>query len=290
MCYRRTAVFHFRHENDPRDNLHLFVCDIQADLFPQENATSPPDSYVCLVSSPEEILSKKTNTVKQVYNAMKKFLRVAESNKVDIDSDASSKGWPRTGVIKSNYNPDWTNREIHCIMKTYRDDGFPIKLEGAILHIFVFKYSARQTDEVIGSYPVNLESIFRSCSILGSGTHTRSKSWRQSMRSSMRKSLSTMHLLPRQGGEAGFHDSHNNMVSVEINGPLLKNGMQTGVLRCTVDAWLVEDSLESAADAAAAAMATDPSQNGASSAADGSESSQAMFSSRHRRIRGGEKR
>ena len=139
----RSSVFNWRAESgSPKDNLHLYVTDISADIFPDKNGGSPPDSYVCLVSSPEEILSQKPTKLKQWSSAIKKAFRVSESTKVDIDSDATSKGWPRSAVIKDDYNPDWQNREIHCIMRTHKEDGFPIKLEGAILHIFCLLYTS----------------------------------------------------------------------------------------------------------------------------------------------------
>ena len=121
------------------ENLHLFVCDLQCDIFPNSEWSSKPDSYVCLVSSPEDIILKKPTKMKQISSAMKKFLKLQEIKAESEEQETPGGGWPRTGKIKNTYNPDWTNREIHCILKTHREDETPINLTGAILHIFVFK-------------------------------------------------------------------------------------------------------------------------------------------------------
>ena len=248
-------------EKSNSENVHLFVNDIQSDIF-QTSEGSPPDTYVCLVSSPEDILLKKPTKFKQAFSAMKKFLKVADSHiGVDIDTaDSAKNGWPRTYVMKKNQNPKWSKQELHCQLKPIRKDGFPINLTGAILHIFVFKYNSRQTDEVIGSYPINLENIFRQCTNSGmNSSSTRQGSWRQSMGQSLKR------MMPGR-------DSTTNMVSLEIDGPLLKNGKQTGRLRCTIDAWLVDNAL-------AATGVLESIQEDRASAA-GSEGSHPMFSSR----------
>ena len=164
---------------------------------------------------------------------MKKFLRLQDIKVENDEQNGPGGGWPRTGKIKNSNNPDWTNREIHCVLKTHREDESPINLTGAILHIFLFKHNGRQTDEVIGSYPINLENVFRSCTLLGS--HSMRTTWRSSVK---RRSFNNI------------RDSHDNIVSVDINGPLLKNGRQTGVLRCTLDAWWINDAVAAANEGA----------------------------------------
>lgn len=233
----RSSTFAWKpREEDKHDSVELFVNDVQADLFEKRSDGSAPDTYVCLVSSPEDILLKKPTKFKQAFNAMAKFLKISESHAgVDIDSaDSAKNGWPRTDVKKKDQNPKWTKQELQCQLKPIRKDGIPINLTGAILHIFVFKYNSRQTDEVIGSYPVNLENVFRQCAN-GGGEDSRSlrqRSWRRQMGHSMKNVVN---------GRAGI--SSGNGVSIPIDGPLLKNGTQTGRLRCTVDAWLVDGAL-----------------------------------------------
>lgn len=245
----RASLFPWRSDDTAKyEDLHLFVCDIQCDLFPNSEWSSKPDSYVCLISSPEDILLKKPTKMKQITSVMKKFLKIQDvkedSGEEKEVKNAHNDGWPRTGKIKNSYNPDWKNREIQCILKTHAEDGTPINLTGAILHIFVFKHNGSQVDSVIGSYPLNLENIYRSCTLLGS--HSMRRSWRKSAKRCKQ-------------------DPHDNMVSLEINGPLIKNGRQTGVLRCTVDAWWIMDAhaANAAAEAEAEALGItdDPSKN-----------------------------
>lgn len=244
----RSSVFPWRSEDTSQyEDLHLFVCDIQCDLFPNSEWSSKPDSYVCLISSPEDILLKKPTKMKQITSVMKKFLKlqdVKEDSGEEKVKNTHNDGWPRTGKIKNSHNPDWKNREIQCILKTHAEDGTPINLTGAILHIFVFKHNGSQVDSVIGSYPLNLENIYRSCTLLGS--HSMRRSWRKSAKRCKQ-------------------EAHDSMVSLEINGPLIKNGRQTGVLRCTVDAWWIMDAHAANANAVAEAegpgITDDPSKN-----------------------------
>ena len=218
-------------EKARNENVHLTVNDIQADILAENSDGSAVDSYVCLVSSPEDILLKKPTKFKQAYSAMKKFLKVSETfdviteafTAVDIDTaDSAKNGWPRTQVMTKSQNPDWSKQELNCHLKPIRKDGFPINLTGAILHIFVFKYNGRQTDEVIGSYPVNLESIFRRCTNYDIEDED-------------------------TGGPKFVGREHKKTITVPIDGPLLKNGKQTGRIRCIIDAWMVENALVSSA-------------------------------------------
>ena len=75
------------------------------------------------------------------------------------------------------------------------------------------------------------------------------RSWRKSVK---RKSVNSI------------REAHDNMVSLDINGPLLKNGRQTGVLRCTVDAWWINDALADA-NAQEVMDPNDPSKSDAAS-------------------------
>ena len=232
-------------EKAKNENVHLTVNDIQANIQAENSDGSAVDSYVCLVSSPEDILLKKPTKFKQAYSAMKKFLNVSENFAgIDIDTaDSAKNGWPRTQVMTKNQNPEWSKEELNCHLKPIRKDGFPINLTGAILHIFVFKYNSRQTDEVIGSYPVNLESIFRRCANFGIDDED-------------------------TGRPKIFGREHKNTITVPIDGPLLKNGKQTGRIRCTIDAWMVENALV----ASAGGGSLDLAQNDAANIADSEDS------------------
>lgn len=222
-----------------RQRLHLFVRDIECDLFPVSEE-SKPSSYVCLVSSPEEILLWPPTRLQQCCSAMKKLFKVKKSS-VDMDQPvqkATANGWPRTVVMNDTLNPKWGDDEIHCILRRHQDDGSPLNLSGAILHLFVFKHHPRQSDEVIGSFPINLEMLFRSVARCGGLTPVENKAVRGSMRG-FRDGVFHDH--------EEIHKAYTNdddIVSREIDGPILKNGYQMGVIRCKLDAWWVDEDFD----------------------------------------------
>jgi len=243
----RTGTFAWKEEEHIRQTevVQLNVSGIQADILVKNSDGDPPDSYVCLVSSPEELLLKKPTTLKQVYSAAKKFLKIGDVV-VDIDKAGSSKsGWPRTRVMKKQEHSTWNDEVLQCPLRPLSKDGIPINLTGAILHIFVFKYNSRQTDEVIGSYPINLEHLFNRCihgddeERSGSENSVARKGvmWAQRIGSTVKTAISNHHDLAENSG-----------VSLSIDGPLLKNGRQTGRLRCNINALLKAPPVEKGGD------------------------------------------
>lgn len=221
-----------------REQLHLFVCDIECDIFPGKDGDQyKPSTYACLVSSPEEVLLAPPTLFEQCCNSVKKFLHINKSS-VDIDITSGGNaptGWPRTPVIKDKLNPKWGQQDIHCILRRHHEDGQPLNLSGAILHLFIFKYNNRHPDEVIGSCPINLELLFRAVAKTDGLSPNPA-------RDSFRKSRSGL-FADRTDEQFRIETNDDNIVSMEVNGPLLKNGNQHGVIRCTLDAWWVDEAL-----------------------------------------------
>jgi hypothetical protein len=260
----RSLVFqwgsHGQHREHEERKFHILVSQVSCEIFPCEDrgasATSSGssiDSYVTLVSSPIELLLKKSTKWKQTKFAVQKFLRLTDPMSDSQSSSTTSDRWPRTPVIKGSNNPVWPNQELHCVLKTQQETGLPVNLTGAILHIFVFKHNGRQTDEVVGSYPVNLERLIRQCASKqcrgDDGTGGTRPTLRRSLRASFR-SLRQLNAAPRGLREA----AGENMFSVNIKGPLLKNGKQTGVLRCLVDTMWLSDAMSRAHGSASMAL------------------------------------
>ncbi|CAB9497934.1 bisphosphate 5-phosphatase A [Seminavis robusta] len=288
------------------ENLHIFVSDIKCEIFPpakptdgRDSSMTVPiaqlasmtgmssissrdfgagslDSYVTLVSSPPELLLKKPTKWTQYGTAVKKFFSVGDKA-VDTDNQNSSTSgeWPRTNVVKKTYNPDFSMRELHCVLKTHQENGFPIFLTGALLHIFVFKYNGRQTDEVIGSYPVNLEELVRKCTaaVSNANNNLHANSRRHQLMAASRRN--------RMGANSTAGD--DSMVSVEIDGPLLKNGKQTGTIRCNVAAWWVNDALVASANAARLGLEGTDVREGAADDGKIESGDGPMFSTRRKR-------
>lgn len=201
------------------------MSDIQCDIFPNENY--PPDTYLCLVSNPPEVLLAPPSLWKRCAASLKKLIHCNADNYHD-----ERVGWPSTPVLKGDNTPDWGDKEIHCTLRTHQSDGSPINLTGAMLHIFLFKYNARQSDEVIGSYAINMEHLLRISAKQGRGINDGEDDtgpWSRSMRF--------------DSNTAPHRQQENVMMSRDIDGPLLRSGMQTAVLRCTMDAWWVDEAL-----------------------------------------------
>jgi C2 domain len=249
----RATVFQWvphghNHEHEER-KLHILVSHVKCEIFPSDDrgahmslSGSSIDSYVTLVSSPNELLLKKPTKWNQAKFAVKKFLSLTDPMCDAQSSSTTSDRWPRTRVIKDTCNPDWSNRELHCVLKTQLENGLPVNLTGAILHIFVFKYNGRQTDEVVGSYPVNLEHLIRqsACNEGRGDGHTGGS--RPAMMRSLRGSFRSLRHL--NAPSRGLREAAGgNTFSININGPLLKNGKQTGVLRCSVDVMWLSDAV-----------------------------------------------
>eukprot|EP00797_Seminavis_robusta_P023501 Sro387_g132040.2 (641) ;mRNA; f:18860-20782 len=254
------------------EKLHIYLSDIQCDIFPKSkssktnnnsegtssnnnNSNSNMDSYVSVVSSPASLLKPpKQSSWRKVMRSFKMSLKKSQSSQLlprqleqqqqlrQFEQEETLARWPHTDTIKNTLNPDWGEEEIHC--KLQRHDprtGQPNNVGGAILHIF-----ARQAPDgqVIGSFPVNLEYLFRLCHA------DTSDDWRESIEELLTSSTSS-------NSGITMHDpsmANSRMVSWDIDGPLLKDGRQTGVIRCSLDAWWTHDGLAHAAKAKSIAM------------------------------------
>jgi len=248
----------FKHPPTERKHLHLFLTDLECDIFPNMINTPKPWTYACLVSSPEEILFAPPTRFQQCHHAVQKwFLSRAPTQRRMASTrirGITAKGWPRTHVIQDAINPSWAEDHLHCILRRHYKDGCPIPLSGAILHLFIFQYKSRQPDEVIGSYPINLEVIYRSLARSEALTPQQMNSmgeayndkynYNHSHYSHRILSSSPKHkdILASSMRNNAMADD-DNIVAMAINGPLLKNGTQTGVIRCSLDAWWVDETL-----------------------------------------------
>ncbi len=197
-----------------------------------------------MVSDPRKLLLSPPSNLQRCVRALRKVSGIQDYSPVDPhDTDR----WPHTVILRETFHPNWKDAEIHCAVKTHHKDGRPINLGGAILHIFLFKDNGRQVNEVIGSYPVNLEYLFRLCAKIDASEHEHAGSWRDLTHETIKKKAS------HHGGT--LYDSANDkMISLDIDGPLLKNGLQTGVIRCSLDAWWVSDGIAQASKASTMKM------------------------------------
>jgi hypothetical protein len=67
-------------------------------------------------------------------------------------------GWPGTTSTPSTFEPNWKNEEIHFKVRTHHEDGAPIDLTGALLHLSVFDYKGSEP-KLVGSFSLNLARL-----------------------------------------------------------------------------------------------------------------------------------
>ena len=150
--------------------------------------------------------------------------------------------------MKNTLNPNWGEEEIHCQIYGYDRHGHPNNLGGAILHIMVIKSPDR---EVIGTFPINLEYLFRLSHDGDVGVETKvvggdeGNNWSQLSKNNIEESL----LSAGRSHGITMHERTPNhpMITWEVNGRLLNNGQQVGIIRCSLDAWWTNDGLAHAA-------------------------------------------
>ncbi len=173
-----------------------------------------------MVSDPRKLLLSPPSNLQRCVRALRKVSGIQDYSPVDPhDTDR----WPHTVILRETFHPNWKDAEIHCAVKTHHKDGRPINLGGAILHIFLFKDNGRQVNEVIGSYPVNLEYLFRLCAKIDASEHEHAGSWRDLTHETIKKKAS------HHGGT--LYDSANDkMISLDIGRPFGKSSGSSGKL------------------------------------------------------------
>lgn len=139
-----------------REKLHLFVSNISCELHP-ELVKDEPSPFVCFVSTPSEACQ---TSLSKLDNLRKKFrLRNMNTKNEDHAISRTTLGWPRTKKLKSTYQPDWAQEEIHFMVRTHGDTGMPIDLTGAMLHIAVFDGKGKAEARLIGTFTLNLAHL-----------------------------------------------------------------------------------------------------------------------------------
>lgn len=168
-CHRKASLlhhFHLRRSQASRDminsanaRLHIFVSDLQCDIFPMDDtgqSISSMDSHICVISSPAKLLLPSRSSWEKVTRAWNNLR--GQVNARGDDDDVMR--WPHTSVAKNTLNPSWGDEEIHCFLQEKDKHGQPNNVGGAVLHIFAME---SPDESVIGSFAINLEYLYRLC-------------------------------------------------------------------------------------------------------------------------------
>jgi hypothetical protein len=153
-------------QKQSREKLHLFVSNITGAIHPDSSKGTAPSPFVRFVSTPSEACQMNISK----WDKFRKKLRVRkrqtkkDENRTSSSSDrgATSRtmsGWPRTKKLKGTYQPDWAQEDIHFVVRTHGDEGLPIDLTGAMLHIAVFDGKMKHESRLIGTFTLNLAHL-----------------------------------------------------------------------------------------------------------------------------------
>lgn len=243
-----------------KERYHLFVSNISCEIYGRTKRStlvdlqrlgsglgdSAPNPYVCLISDPPEALRQK-NALKgwsRVRNAVLKSHRHGSKS-----SFLTAKGYPRSSIQKQTYTANWKTEEICSEIKTHGSDGKPIDLTGAMLRLTIMDYRTSSDDVVMGTFAFNLVDLMRSCrpstrvpsrgdKIRKAPTEVAGSLQRQHQR---RGSL--MNIFRWSAHEVDDDDEEPDPIATaDIDEPLVKNGVETGRIRCTIEAWLMDES------------------------------------------------
>ena len=226
----------YRHRNNVgasrfHKKLHLYLSGVQCDIFPNSSKTSSCgqpgssslDTYVTLISNPMHLLFPPKTQWKKLRRCLRGFRYHHDDDKSSMLAQC-----PSTPVSSNTLNPRWNDEEIHCYIQGCDSKGRPSNVGGAMLHIAVMR---APDDELVGSFPVNLEYLFRQCCGFDDDGDI------------IKKALESSDQTHQLGITMHGSTTRNDMVSWDINGPLLKNGQQTGILRCSLDGFWATDGL-----------------------------------------------
>jgi hypothetical protein len=195
-----------------KERFHLFVTNMKCDIYDpsnksnhpkvgnagsslslvtstlQEIYTGTPNPYLCLISDPVDLLHHPVDRGWRLFwnNAIQRTLRMKSSPKKRNHKSnhhtcfLNTYGFPRSSVQRQRYEAEWDhNEEIHTEIRTHHNDGSPIDMTGAMLHLSVMDHRHSRsvihqttsavtgvvTDYVIGTVSINLVDLMRQCRI-----------------------------------------------------------------------------------------------------------------------------
>ena len=256
-----------------KERFHLFVSEFFCSISSEGKKSNPPNPYVCLISDPPGALQQKVRKGwKKVSHAVRNILGKDRLTTHYV----TAKGWPRSSVQKQTFVANWHDEEIHSEVKTHTVDGIPIDLTGAMLRLTVMDSRSKTDDVVLGTVAFNLVNLIRSCrpstaanmddsrrhdagrekkkkQKLSSGRESSDSVIRPGRRMSMFTSIFRKTGEDSVVGEGGGVGSGNDLDSVtddpdpistvEIDEPILKNGVETGRIHARVEAWWMDESM-----------------------------------------------
>jgi hypothetical protein len=219
-----------------KERFHLFVSEMSCQIFVKNKSSrslvqTVPHPYICVTSDPPEALQSKVERGLRLRysNLLRAFTLKSRRRSRILHTTCflDPKGFPRSSILRPNKfstpccgTHSW-NEEVHTEIKTHRPDGSSLDLTGAMLRLAVmdhlFRTSATgERNVVLGTVVVNLVNLLRAC---------------------RRPPGSSRAFDPSEASAA----ADDPIVTVQIDEPLLKNGVETGHLKCQLEIWWMDD-------------------------------------------------
>lgn len=229
------------------DHCHVFVSAINFKISQRDDKSNwIPNPYLCLVSDPPDCLQVAPKSHINVFmSSLSKALFLPQSG----TAQESRLGFPRSSIQHSTFESNLGNEEICTEVSTHKSTGLPLELSRTILFLTVMDHKPSLPDDtVVGTVAVNLAELMREGRPVQNSDSTTPP-----QPQGLRGLLGRL----RQQSAAIFSsaqlecESDSDFVpieSIDIDQPLMKNGVEKGWLKCTVEAWWMDRSVTSSVE------------------------------------------
>lgn len=130
--------------------MNLFVSSVEVELhkdhYRKGSDFVAPSPFVSFMSTPEDALKKASSRWENWMGSI-----VAHRSSLAVGKKVST-DWPHTQVKHDSFHVEWED-QLHFKVRTHYDDGRPIDLSGALIHVNVFD---GKTHDLMGIFPLNL--------------------------------------------------------------------------------------------------------------------------------------
>jgi hypothetical protein len=239
-----------------KERFHLFVADMSCVVYSKGKNSllaidgGHPSPYICLITNPPEALQQPVlKGWRRIKQALKKALVMKSSDRRTMTNFLTAKGFPRSSAQKQTSTADWGDEEIHAEVTTHCPDGSPIDLSGSMLHFTVMDNRTATSEVVIGSFAYNMADLIQSRRPSDKQERGKALSKATSVRSGDTRNrpnrrMSLMNIFGGKTSEA-FEPSERTeadpMDTIEIDEPIVKNGVETGRIKLKLEAWWMDE-------------------------------------------------
>jgi len=164
--------------------------------------------------------------------------------------------WPGSSVRERTFNPKWEAEEIHFeVGMKCKTNNRPLDLSGALMHVSVFD-GIDSNPKLLGSFTLNLASLIKltkeaNMNKRGSTRHARAmgmKAGKSNQRRLSKQPSSRLSSMIESLADELGKDSRDSMklrqlkiTTLQFDEVLVDSGIQTGTIKCTVDAWWMQE-------------------------------------------------